>query len=290
MKLSVSMPRRTVLLGGVLAVALSGTAVAASPLATAAPATQIYACVNKAHLTVRIINPAQKQHCYTTERAVSWSVTGPRGATGATGAKGAVGATGPAGAAGPKGDTGATGATGPTGATGDTGAAGPVGPAGPQGGIGPAGAIGATGDTGATGPVGPAGAKGDVGPAGPAGVKGDTGATGPKGDTGATGATGPAGPVTPDSRFGSNTGWGMAGSGGQCVLASVWLTAGAVASGVPAQGQTLAISQNTALFSLLGTTYGGNGTTTFQLPNLQSAAPNGLTYVICVSGIYPARN
>jgi microcystin-dependent protein len=35
-------------------------------------------------------------------------------------------------------------------------------------------------------------------------------------------------------------------------------------------GQTLAISQNTALFSLLGTTYGGNGQTTFQLPNLQS--------------------
>jgi len=38
-------------------------------------------------------------------------------------------------------------------------------------------------------------------------------------------------------------------------------------------GQTLSIAQNTALFSLLGTTYGGNGTTTFQLPNLQSRAP-----------------
>jgi microcystin-dependent protein len=35
-------------------------------------------------------------------------------------------------------------------------------------------------------------------------------------------------------------------------------------------GQLLAISQNTALFSLLGTFYGGNGTTTFALPNLQS--------------------
>lgn len=32
-------------------------------------------------------------------------------------------------------------------------------------------------------------------------------------------------------------------------------------------GATLAISQNTALFSLLGTMYGGNGQTTFQLPN-----------------------
>jgi microcystin-dependent protein len=38
-------------------------------------------------------------------------------------------------------------------------------------------------------------------------------------------------------------------------------------------GQTLSISQNTALFALLGTTYGGNGTTTFQLPNLQSRVP-----------------
>ena len=35
------------------------------------------------------------------------------------------------------------------------------------------------------------------------------------------------------------------------------------------QGQLLAISQNTALFSLLGTQYGGNGTSNFALPNLQ---------------------
>ncbi|MDQ6726377.1 MAG: tail fiber protein [Actinomycetota bacterium] len=35
------------------------------------------------------------------------------------------------------------------------------------------------------------------------------------------------------------------------------------------QGQILAISQNTALFSLLGTTYGGNGQTTFALPDLR---------------------
>jgi len=34
-------------------------------------------------------------------------------------------------------------------------------------------------------------------------------------------------------------------------------------------GQLMPISQNTALFSLLGTMYGGNGTTTFGLPNLQ---------------------
>ena len=34
-------------------------------------------------------------------------------------------------------------------------------------------------------------------------------------------------------------------------------------------GQLLAINQNQALFAILGTTYGGNGTTTFALPNLQ---------------------
>jgi microcystin-dependent protein len=38
-------------------------------------------------------------------------------------------------------------------------------------------------------------------------------------------------------------------------------------------GQLLPISQNTALFSLLGTMYGGNGQTTFGLPNLQGRSP-----------------
>jgi microcystin-dependent protein len=38
-------------------------------------------------------------------------------------------------------------------------------------------------------------------------------------------------------------------------------------------GQLLSIAQNQALFSLLGTTYGGNGTTTFALPNLQGRVP-----------------
>jgi microcystin-dependent protein len=38
-------------------------------------------------------------------------------------------------------------------------------------------------------------------------------------------------------------------------------------------GQLMPISQNTALFSLLGTTYGGDGKSTFALPNLQGRAP-----------------
>jgi microcystin-dependent protein len=51
-------------------------------------------------------------------------------------------------------------------------------------------------------------------------------------------------------------------------------------------GQTLSITQNSALFSLLGTMYGGNGVQTFNLPNLQSrvpmhygTSPTGNTYV-----------
>jgi len=39
------------------------------------------------------------------------------------------------------------------------------------------------------------------------------------------------------------------------------------------QGQTLPISEYNALFALLGTTYGGDGQTTFQLPNLSSRTP-----------------
>lgn len=60
------------------------------------------------------------------------------------------------------------------------------------------------------------------------------------------------------------------------------------------QGQILPINQNQALFSLLGTTYGGNGTQNFALPNLPplaeiEGAPNNLQYIICVSGYYPVR-
>ena len=41
-------------------------------------------------------------------------------------------------------------------------------------------------------------------------------------------------------------------------------------------GQLLPISQNTALFSLLGTYYGGDGKSTFALPNLQGSVPLGM--------------
>ena len=65
------------------------------------------------------------------------------------------------------------------------------------------------------------------------------------------------------------------GGGGGAVntLGSVRMFAGNFGPGGSPldQGQLLPISQNTALFSLLGTTYGGNGTTNFALPNLSGA-------------------
>src|SRR5580692_9941987 len=42
------------------------------------------------------------------------------------------------------------------------------------------------------------------------------------------------------------------------------------------QGQVLPISEYSALFSIIGTTYGGNGTTTFNLPNLAGRCVRGL--------------
>jgi len=41
------------------------------------------------------------------------------------------------------------------------------------------------------------------------------------------------------------------------------------------EGQLLSIAQNTALFSIIGTQFGGNGTTNFALPNLQGSVPIG---------------
>ncbi len=93
------------------------------------------------------------------------------------------------------------------------------------------------------------------------------------------------------------------------------------------EGQLLPITQNTALFSLLGTTYGGDGRTTFGLPDLQQMTAIGegsgtgflevkigsksgghqslekskesgpktqptlaITWVISLQGVYPSRN
>ena len=151
------------------------------------------------------------------------------------------------------------------------------GPGGPQGPVGP---TGLTGPSGATGPSGPAGATG---------ATGASGAIGPIGPAGPQGPQGLQGPSGTQNLFGTNTSLAVAGHGRDCTLGEIILTAGSVANGVPANGQLLAIVTNQALFALLGTTYGGNGTTMFQLPDLRAAAPNGHTYSICTIGIFPSR-
>ena len=56
-------------------------------------------------------------------------------------------------------------------------------------------------------------------------------------------------------------------------------------------GQLLKISDNQPLYSLLGTTYGGNGVETFAIPKLAPLAAQGPAYFICVSsGEYPTRS
>jgi hypothetical protein len=246
---------------------------------------------------------------------------GPAGQDGAMGPAGPVGAIGPAGVAGPAGPAGAIGPVGPAGVAGPAGpvgAIGPVGPAGVAGPVGPAGAIGPMGPTGVAGPAGPVGAIGPVGPAGVAGPAGSAGAVGPVGPAGATGpvgpvgaigsagpagVAGPAGPAGPigltgatgatgnsalSAYYGTNTGNASAGKGIGCTLGEMKLTANVgVGEGIPARGQLLSISQNSALFALLGTTYGGDGQTTFALPDMRPVTPNNMTWMICDIGVFP---
>jgi Phage Tail Collar Domain len=101
----------------------------------------------------------------------------------------------------------------------------------------------------------------------------------------------------PSSLSGSATSMSAGGSGDPyCMLGEIKLTATVGASlptnWVLAQGQALPISSNIPLFSLVGTTYAGNGVTTFNLPDLRGAvpkgaSPSGVNYAICVTGVFP---
>ncbi len=62
----------------------------------------------------------------------------------------------------------------------------------------------------------------------------------------------------------------------------------------PLNGQLLPISQNTALFSLVGTRYGGDGQTTFAVPLAKPVLTlaQGASLIQCIAlvGIFPSRN
>src|SRR5262245_61528188 len=79
---------------------------------------KIYACVHKAKLSVRIVEPKRGQKCTSAESIVSWNVNGLTGARGPAGPAGPAGARGPAGPTGSAGPVGAPGGAGPQGETG----------------------------------------------------------------------------------------------------------------------------------------------------------------------------
>ena len=53
-------------------------------------------------------------------------------------------------------------------------------------------------------------------------------------------------------------------------------------------GRILPIDDYQALFTILGTTYGGDGKKTFALPKLAAPLP-GMNYIICMAGNYPSH-
>lgn len=195
----------------------------------------------------------------------------------------------------------------PTGLAGTQGPAGPEGPAGPAG---PAGADGPAGTDGAQGPQGDPGLQGPRGFPGPQGAQGPIGDTGPEGPQGPQGVAGTDATLPPGTNTGDVLVWDstqaiyvatpasslptkVAGLGLNYVIAlvgvfpsrnaadpllgEIMLFAGNFAPRGWAfcNGQLLPIAQYTALFSLLGTTYGGDGRTTFGLPDLRGRAPLG---------------
>jgi hypothetical protein len=133
------------------------------------------------------------------------------------------------------------------------------------------------------------------GAAGPQGVAGPAGDAGPPGAMGSPGNNNPTVTAFVD-RFGDGGAIGTDDTvGAGCFtggfLAQVFLFAGNFPpSGAAfAHGQILSISTNTALFSLLGTNFGGNGTSNFALPDMRGLEPAGVNYCICTAGVFPSR-
>ncbi|MFH2123863.1 MAG: tail fiber protein [Pseudomonadota bacterium] len=228
-------------------------------------------------------------------------LTGPQGTPGTDGATGPIGPQGTQGLTGPQGTPGTDGATGPIGPQGTQGLTGPQGTPGSDGATGP---IGPQGTQGLTGPQGTPGADGATGPQGipgptytgtaPINVNSTTNTIGLNAATNAgdliswNGSNWVAIPpavksVTHDNMqpwLGINYIIALYGifpsrSSAEPFIAEISLFAGNFAprDWAYCDGQLLSISSNTALFSLLGTTYGGNGTTTFALPDLRGRVP-----------------
>lgn len=141
-------------------------------------------------------------------------------------------------------------------------------------------------------------------------IKGPAGPQGPQESRGPIGATGPAGPAGPPGTIPPNLttlssdlstdGLSFTGAetfqGAACNnlnIGDVVLSVNGYGAGgaLPADGRILPIAGNTAMFSLLGINFGGDGITIVGLPDLRPFTPKGLQYSICVTiGIFPPRN
>ena len=122
-------------------------------------------------------------------------------------------------------------------------------------------------------------------------VQGPAGPSGPQGPQGPAGPVGPADASAADflDQFGTDTGNATTAYGEPCTVGEIILSASRskTAGGIPARGQLLSVVQNTALFAVLGDTYGGDGKWTFGLPDLRAITPNSMTYSICAQGTMP---
>ena len=64
---------------------------------------------------------------------------------------------------------------------------------------------------------------------------------------------------------------------------------GAPKGWLPCDGRLMNIAENPALFSLLGTTFGGDGIRTFALPK-RAGPGSGVGYIVCVKGLFPSQD
>jgi Phage Tail Collar Domain/Collagen triple helix repeat (20 copies) len=268
-----------------LFVALGGTSFAATRSGGGEATTDvIHGCVGKHTGRLRIVDSPAR--CGTGETPIAFNREGRRGPQGPAGARGATGATG---ATGPKGDTGAAGAPGQSVAVTPESAGANC----TSGGVKLTSAGGTNYVCNGSESASALLAKLETVDGAGSGLDADTLDGQHASSFVSTGAFGSQFDSALSQKFHSgSTATTMNGSGGNNdYIGQIYLTA----TDFPppgtafAAGQILPISQYTALFSLLGTTYGGNGQSTFALPDLRGLAPAGTNYVIAINGIYPAR-
>jgi len=89
--------------------------------------------------------------------------------------------------------------------------------------------------------------------------------------------------------FGTNTAPADGSTAASCTTGTIGLTAANIAPDLVADARTLQIADYPDLFSLLGVKFGGDGDTTFALPDLRPIAPNGTSYWICTHGDMPSQ-